>query len=108
MTLTIVYTGRKIRVGVDETPGAGGQAVRRARVLPPGAVPIRPFVDSGHDCRLWNHRPAVGDTLWEIPAGTLEPGEPVEVAAQRELAEETGYTAARWTKVTEFFPSPGV
>jgi ADP-ribose pyrophosphatase len=65
-------------------------------------------IDPGHVCLLWNHRPAVGDTLWEVPAGTLEPGEPVETAAVRELAEETGYTAAKWTKLAEFFPSPGV
>jgi ADP-ribose pyrophosphatase len=57
---------------------------------------------------LQNQRPIVGKTLWEIPAGTLEPNEPPEAAAPRELAEETGYQAARWTKLTEFFPSPGV
>jgi ADP-ribose pyrophosphatase len=48
------------------------------------------------------------EVLWEIPAGTLEPGEPVERAAVRELAEETGYTAVTWRKLSEFYPSPGV
>src|SRR5262249_10452834 len=48
------------------------------------------------------------EVLWEIPAGTLEPGEPVEQAAARELAEETGYRAGSWHKLAEFFPSPGV
>jgi ADP-ribose pyrophosphatase len=57
---------------------------------------------------LRNQRPNVGETLWEVPAGTLEPGEPVEKAAVRELAEETGYQAARWRKLAEFYPSPGV
>jgi ADP-ribose pyrophosphatase len=50
----------------------------------------------------------VGETLWEVPAGTLEPGEPPDQAAVRELAEETGYTAASWRKLAEFYPSPGV
>ena len=59
-------------------------------------------------CLLRNRRPNVGDTLIEIPAGTLEPGEAPEHAAPRELAEETGYQAARWRKLVEFFPSPGV
>jgi ADP-ribose pyrophosphatase len=43
-----------------------------------------------------------------VPAGTLEPGEPPDQAAVRELAEETGYQAGRWTKLTELVPSPGV
>jgi ADP-ribose pyrophosphatase len=43
-----------------------------------------------------------------VPAGTLEPGEPIEQAAARELAEETGYRAGKWRKLTEFYPSPGV
>jgi ADP-ribose pyrophosphatase len=108
MPRTIVHTGRKIRVAVDEEVGAGGQIVRRDIVLHPGAVVVLPIVDDGHVCLLWNHRPAVEETLWEVPAGTLEPGEPIEHAAERELQEETGYTAARWTKLGEFFPSPGV
>jgi ADP-ribose diphosphatase len=108
MARTIVYTGRKIRVAVEEEAGPCGRAIRRDVVIHPGAVAILPVIDAAHVCLLRNHRPAVGDTLWEVPAGTLEPGEPVEQAAARELAEETGYTAARWTKVTEFFPSPGV
>src|SRR5207248_6852524 len=41
-------------------------------------------------------------------AGTLEPGEPPDQAAARELAEESGYQAARWTKLVELVPSPGV
>src|SRR5207302_8271202 len=53
-------------------------------------------------------RLAVGETLWEIPAGTLEEGEAPETAAVRELREETGYQAAHWRKLAEFFPSPGV
>ena len=46
-------------------------------------------------------------TLLEIPAGTLEPPEPPDQAAIRELEEETGYRAGRWTRLLEFYPSPG-
>jgi ADP-ribose pyrophosphatase len=108
MARTIVHTGRKIQVAVEESVGPGGQIVRRDLVLHPGAVAILPLVDADHVCLLRNVRPAVGETLWEIPAGTLEPGEPVEQAAVRELAEETGYRAGRWRKLHAFFPSPGV
>jgi ADP-ribose pyrophosphatase len=108
MQRTIVHTGRKIQVAVDVEAGPGGEPVRRDVVLHPGAVAVLPLVDDGHVCLLRNRRPAVGEVLWEIPAGTLEPGEPVEAAAARELAEETGYRAGSWRKLGAFYPSPGV
>jgi len=45
--------------------------------------------------------------LWELPAGRLDPGEKPLQAAKRELIEETGYRAKRWTKLASFFASPG-
>ncbi len=45
--------------------------------------------------------------LWELPAGTLDPGEKPLQTARRELVEETGYRARKWTKLAEFYPSPG-
>ena len=57
---------------------------------------------------LRNHRFAIGETLWEVPAGTLEPGEPLQTCAERELAEETGYTAAKWRSLGYLYASPGV
>ncbi|MBY0231975.1 MAG: NUDIX hydrolase [Gemmataceae bacterium] len=103
MGRTIVHTGRKIKVAIDEEDG-----VRRDVVLHPGAVAILPMLDVATVVLVRNERPVVGETLWEIPAGTLEPPEPPEEAARRELAEETGYSAERWTRMGEFFPSPGV
>jgi ADP-ribose pyrophosphatase len=108
MTRTVVYTGRKIQVAIDESAGADGHLVRRDVVVHPGAVAILPLIDANHLCLLRNQRAAINETLWEIPAGTLEPGEPIERAAVRELVEETGYQAGKWRKLLEFFPSPGV
>ena len=108
MSRDVVYSGRKIQVAIDTSPGRDGVPVRRDVVIHPGAVAILPLLDGGRLCLLRNWRPNVGETLWEIPAGTLEPGEPIEAAAARELAEETGYTAGQLEKVAEFFPSPGV
>ena len=45
--------------------------------------------------------------LWELPAGRLDPGETPLKAARRELVEETGYRARRWTKLASFWVSPG-
>jgi ADP-ribose pyrophosphatase len=45
--------------------------------------------------------------LWELPAGRLDPGETTLQAARRELREETGYTARKWSKLASFWASPG-
>jgi ADP-ribose pyrophosphatase len=103
-----MYQGRKIQVAVETATLADGRTARWDVVLHPGAVAVLPLVDAEHVCLLRNRRPVVGEQLWEIPAGTLEPAELPEHAAVRELAEETGYAAQRWHLLTEFYPSPGV
>jgi ADP-ribose pyrophosphatase len=108
MTWDIVHRGRKIQVAVDRSVAADGRTIQRDVVLHPGAVAILPLVDAEHLCLLRNHRFILNEVLWEIPAGTLEPGEAVEAAAIRELAEETGYQANHWRKALEFYPSPGI
>lgn len=108
MSRQIMYRGHKITVALDSTVLPDGQAVQRDVVLHPGAVAILPVLDRERICLVRNRRPIVGETLLEIPAGTLEPGEAPEAAAVRELAEETGYRAERWRKLTAFIPSPGV
>ena len=108
MSREIHYRGKKIQVALETTVAADGQAIQRDIIIHPGAVAILPLVDRERVCLLRNRRPNVGDTLIEIPAGSLEPGESPERAASRELAEETGYQAGRWRKLAEFFPSPGV
>lgn len=103
-----VHEGRKIKVVLDTSTGPNGEAIRRDMILHPGAVVILPVIDRDHICLLRNERFVIGETLWEVPAGTLEPGEPIEQAAARELVEETGYTARRWRKLGHYWPSPGV
>jgi ADP-ribose pyrophosphatase len=53
------------------------------------------------------YRHAAGQYMWEIPAGRKEPEEAVLPGAKRELLEETGYIAKRWTKLARFYVSPG-
>jgi ADP-ribose pyrophosphatase len=108
MSREVVFRGRKIQVAVDTLTLPGGGTARRDVVLHPGAVAILPMVEADRICLVRNRREIVGETLLEIPAGTLDPGEAPEQTAIRELAEETGYRAERWRKLGAFFPSPGV
>lgn len=52
-------------------------------------------------------RPAIGSWIWEIPAGTLDPGEAPEQAAARELEEETGWRAGVLRELASFYLAPG-
>jgi ADP-ribose pyrophosphatase len=104
----IIYTGRKIRVAVDRIHTGDGRTIQRDVVLHPGAVVILPILDPAHIVLLRNYRFIVQQTLWEAPAGTLEPAETPLAAAMRELAEETGYHAARWRYHGFVYASPGV
>ena len=74
----------------------------------PGSVAIVPFVDDGWVCLINVFRPAVGRTLIEIPAGTLDRVESLPAAAHRELREETGYQAAALESLGELWMSPGI
>ncbi len=108
MAREIVHTGRRIQVAVDTSTGPNGETIRRDIIFHPGAVVILPVLDRDHICLLRNHRFVIGETLWEVPAGTLEPNEPLEACARRELLEETGYTAAAWEYRGYLYASPGV
>ncbi|HEY2827987.1 MAG TPA: NUDIX hydrolase [Pirellulales bacterium] len=74
----------------------------------PGSVVILPVLAPDQVCLIRNYRVAVGETLWELPAGTLERDEDPTDCARRELVEETGYRAGHLEKLCEFFLSPGI
>lgn len=73
-----------------------------------GAVVILPLLPGDRVVMIRNFRHAIGQELYELPAGTLDkPGEHPEEAAHRELEEETGYLAGRMAPLCRFYPSPG-
>jgi ADP-ribose pyrophosphatase len=87
---------------------ADGTVKQREIVRHPGSVVVVPRVDSRRVCLIRNFRMAAGHPLIELPAGTLEPGEPPADCAARELAEETGYRAGRLECLTSFYAAPGI
>jgi len=99
---------RRFRVLRRRLTSPAGEEIEREVVVHPGAVAIIPMVDAEHVCLIRNFRIAVGKTLIEVPAGTLEPNEPPIETARRELIEETGYTAGKMEPVTKFYMSPGI
>ena len=103
-----VFDGRLLKLRVDRVALPSGRETTREVVEHPGAVAIVPLLDDGRAVLVRQYRHAVGRALLEIPAGTLDqPGESAEDAAARELAEETGYTAARLERLAAFYPAPG-
>jgi len=74
----------------------------------PGGVGVLPVHDDGTVTLIRQLRPSVGDSLLEIPAGRLHPGEAPSDCGRRELSEETGLSPARLTPLGRFYPSPGV
>jgi len=101
-----VFEGRLLRVHEDEVELPDGRLARREVVDHPGAVAVVAVDGDGVVLvRQWRH--AVAGVLWELPAGTRKPDEEPALTARRELAEETGYTAARWTSLGAGLVSPG-
>jgi len=102
-----VFRGRVIRVVVRDLRLPNGRRTRFNVVEHPGAVAIVPVFENGDVMLVRQFRPSIGREIYEIPAGTLEDGESPLQTARREIAEETGYRARRWTRLGVFYTAPG-
>lgn len=105
-----VYRGPVFWVTTDHVQEPGGVRVRRDIIHHTGSVVVLAVDDSGLVPRVLlerQYRHAAKDYLWELPAGRIDPGEKPLPAAQRELLEETGYTATQWRRILNFYASPG-
>lgn len=113
----VIHRGVRVTLRAVDLAGPDGERHRREVAEAADAVVVLPWVadgqTAGFDFRgrgvvlIRNERFAVKQTLWELPAGTVEPGESPDDCAPRELIEETGYRAESVVKLTEFFPTPG-
>jgi ADP-ribose pyrophosphatase len=105
-----VYRGPVFWVTTDHVEEPNGVRARRDVIHHSGSVVVLAVDDSGATPRVLlerQYRHAANDYLWELPAGRIDPGEQELNAAQRELLEETGYTAAHWRRILKFYASPG-
>lgn len=108
----VVHHGTYMVFARDKVLDADGREHSRDVVLHPGAVTIVAILPDRRLLLVRQYRHAAGESLLELPAGTLDrqPDGSLEdrlVAAKRELTEETGYRAGTWRELSTFFTAPG-
>lgn len=104
----VAFSGRVWDVRTDEVTLPHGETVTRDIVVHTGATGVVALDDEDRILLIKQYRHPVGMYLWEPPAGLLDiAAEPPLLAAQRELAEEAGMTAADWWVLADWFNSPG-
>ena len=108
----VVFQGPVFRVFHDKLIEPGGKENERDIIRHNGSAVILAVDNSRDKKNPWivmerQYRHAANQFLWELPAGKLELAEDALAGAKRELAEETGYSAKRWTPLVEYYASPG-
>jgi ADP-ribose pyrophosphatase len=105
--MTIVYKGRVFSVEVGRRRFPNGQEHEVAIVRHPPSVVLIPVQDDGRVVLIRQYRPSIDRELWEMPAGSLDPGEHAEEAAARECEEEIGLVPQTVERLQALFPTPG-
>ena len=107
-----VFTGRVVNLDIDTVRFPDGSVGELEMIRHSGASAVVPFVsdpfgDHPQVLLIRQYRYAAEQHLYEIPAGRLNPGEPAEACARRELLEETGCTAKHLEFLHTMFTTPG-
>ena len=101
-----VWRGRAVNFDVDTVRLPNGKLATREYMSHPGAVGVVPFLDKDTIVMVRQYRHPVGEVTLELPAGKLDARESVLSCIKRELAEETGYTARKFTPLIQYWPTP--
>ncbi len=104
---TQLYDGKIVKLFRDRVELPNGREAFREVVRHPGGVIILPIDNEGNVWMVRQFRYPYDRAILEIPAGKLEYGEEPFSAAQRELSEEIGAVAGRWTELGKLLPTPG-
>lgn len=112
LTTSRSYTGRRINVDLDTVRFPDGSVGTLEMVRHPGAAAVIPFLDPPGEpdprvVLIRQYRYAAEGVVWEIPAGTLEPGEAPDRCAHRELGEEAGWSATTMRHLAAVYTTPG-
>jgi ADP-ribose pyrophosphatase len=105
--MPIVFRSRVFSVHVDRVRLPNGRERDITVVRHPPSVVLIPYEGDGRIVLVRQFRASIGQTLWELPAGTVEPGESAEAAAERECEEEIGRVPGRMVRLRGLFPAPG-
>jgi ADP-ribose pyrophosphatase len=103
----ILHKGRVFALFRERVALENGVTLDLDIVRHPGAAAMVPLTASHTLMMIRQYRHAANGYIWEIPAGTLDPGETPLACAKRELVEEIGYAAQTWHKLGEITPVPG-
>lgn len=107
MTDTLLHKGNLISLYKEQVDLRDGGHTHFDIVKHPGGAVIAAINSNDELCLLKQWRHAVGEHIWELPAGCLEPNEPPLETAKRELEEEAGVKASTWKSFGDIIPSPG-
>jgi ADP-ribose pyrophosphatase len=102
----VVFKGRMVDFRADEIRLPNGGSALREFMDHPGAVGVVPLLPNGDVVLVRQYRYPVGEVTLELPAGKLDPGENIRACVERELREETGYTAKKITPLLRYWPTP--
>jgi ADP-ribose pyrophosphatase len=104
---TTVHQGRIFQLEIDIVKLPTGHTVDMEIVRHPGSVVLLPIPEAGKIILIRQYRYTIDRWIWELPAGSLKPGEDPDKAAARECEEEIGLVPQRITRLRGFYPTPG-
>lgn len=102
-----VFEGRIFTVSMESITLPRGERLEAEIIRHRGSVVLIPVTDSGEIVLVRQFRHAIGQSVWELPAGSLKPGEDPRAAAERECHEEIGLIPSAVERLGAFFPTPG-